>query len=119
MLMKPQTVLLSLLLLSLSGCISYKSERNTLTQAIPAESVLAEVQLGTTTSDWLLEQLGPPQAVRRPDHDTYIWQYENVATSRKAIRALPLLAITLEDSHATVYNFEVENNYIVKYWKDN
>ena len=103
----------------LSGCISYKSETNALSQAIVEDSVLREIELGKTTTDWLLEKFGAPQAVRRPAHSISVWQYENVLSSKKSMRALPLIAITLEDSVATVYNFEVENNFVVKYWKDN
>ncbi len=102
----------------LSGCISYKAETNTVNRAIHEEGLLTQIELGTTTTAWLLEKFGAPQAVRRPGPSTAEWQYENVAHTRKAVRALPLFAITLEDSEATTYSFEVENDFIVKYWKD-
>ncbi len=104
--------------LLLGGCISYKAETNTVNRAIHEEGLLTQIELGTTTTAWLLEKFGAPQAVRRPDPSTAVWQYENVAHTRKAMRALPLFAITLEDSEATTYSFEVENDFIVKYWKD-
>ena len=107
-----------LTLFILSGCISYQAETNTVHRAIQEEGLLTQIELGATTTAWLLDQFGAPQAVRRPNQNTAVWQYENVAHTKRAMRALPLIAITLEDSAATVYNFEVENDFIVKYWKD-
>ena len=102
----------------LTGCISYQSDTERANQAIPHRGILNEIQLGSTTSSWLLDQFGPPQAVRRPDAEKFVWQYQNIATSKKTIRALPLLAISLTDSHTTVYNFEVQNDYVVRYWQE-
>ena len=101
---------------ALSGCISYTSETGNVRQSIPDSGTLNEVQLGQTTTAWLLEQFGQPQAVRRPSETSAVWQYENVARSERSIRALPLLAIEMSAEEVTAFNFEIENEYIVRYW---
>lgn len=104
--------------LSLSGCISYQSERERVDADIPDMNYLQEITLGETTSDWLLKQFGQPSAVRRPSDSVAVWQYENVERSTTKVRALPLFAVELKDLNRTVYLFEIENDYIVRYWKD-
>ena len=113
------SLVISFLVLITSGCISYKSERGTVNHAIPQAGVLSQIELGATTTDWLLKQFGHPQAVRRPNEQTAVWQYENVASSTTRVQALPLFAVELKDVEKTVYNFEVENSYIVRYWHEN
>lgn len=103
---------------TLSGCVSYNSATDHVTAPIPDVSFLSEITLGETTTAWLRESFGNPSAVRRPDDQTAIWQYENVQRTSRRIRALPLLAIETSDMQRTVYNFEIENDYVVRYWKD-
>jgi hypothetical protein len=64
------------------------------------------------------KQFGQPKAVRRPSEELAIWQCENLSQSSKEVRVLPLLAIDLQNSHTTVFNFQIENTYVVKYWKE-
>ncbi len=104
--------------LGLSGCISYQSEQERIDADIPDMEHLQEITLGQTTSEWLLEQFGPPSAVRRPSETVAVWQYENVERSTTRVRALPLFAVELKDLNRTMYLFEIENDYIVRYWKD-
>lgn len=102
----------------IAGCISYQSERERVDADIPDTAALAAITLGETTADWLVEQFGHPSAVRRPSATVAIWQYENVKRSTTRMRALPLFAVELSDTDRTVYHFEVENDFIVRFWKD-
>jgi len=104
--------------LLITGCVSYKSSREAVTADIPDMSFLEQISFGETRTDWLVEQFGKPSAVRRPDKHTSVWQYENVTRSTRKIRALPLLAIETKSTARTVYSFEVENGFIVRYWKE-
>ena len=104
--------------MGIPGCLSYKADSGLVHQPVPNEGVLAQIELGSTTTAWLVEQFGQPQAVRRPSEQLAIWQYENVSQSSKQVRVLPLLAIDLKNSHKTVFNFQIENTYVVKYWKE-
>ena len=104
--------------LLITGCVSYKSSQAAVTADIPDTSYLEEISLGETRTDWLIEQFGKPSAVRRPDHHSSVWQYENLTRSTRQLRAMPLLAIETRSTARTVYSFEVENGFIVRYWKE-
>ena len=104
--------------LGLSGCISYQSEHERIDADIPDLDHLQEITLGQTTSSWLVEQFGRPSAVRRTSDDITVWQYENTERSTTRVRALPLFAVELKDLSRTTYLFEIENDYIVRFWKD-
>ena len=106
------------LALSLAGCISYRSEQGTVSKAIEDTGVLQNVELGKTTTDWLVAHFGQPQAVRRPSEGIAVWQYENVHKHSRKVRALPLLSIDLTEEERELFHFEVENDYIVRYWRE-
>ena len=104
--------------LTLSGCVRYQSERERVNAEIPDTRALQKITPGETTADWLLAEFGQPSAVHRPGGNIAIWQYQNVSHSRTRVRALPLFAVELHDQARTVYHFEIENNYVVRFWKD-
>lgn len=104
--------------LFIAGCVTYKSSQEAVTADIPDVSFLAQISFGETRTDWLIEQFGKPSAVRRPDDHTAVWQYENVTRATRQIRAMPLLAIETKSTARTIYSFEVENGFIVRYWKE-
>ncbi len=102
----------------LSGCISYESHRESATGPAPNASLLAMIELGETPTAWLLEQFGDPDAVRRPADDTRIWQYETLSNQTTRVRAFPLFSVKMSDEVRQVYNFEIENDRVVKYWQE-
>lgn len=102
----------------LSSCISYSSATDVHNQAVDNPELLMEIELGETTSDWLVQQFGKPDAIRRPSDSVYLWQYENVQSSQRHIKAMPILAIHTKRLARTVFNFEVENDRIVKFWTE-
>ncbi len=104
--------------LVLGGCVSYHSERDRVDADIPDLSALQQITPGETTTDWLVAHFGQPSAVRRPSDAIAVWQYQNVSRSTTRVRALPLFAVELEDQSRTVYHFEIENNYVVRFWQD-
>ena len=110
--------LFALVSINLAGCVSYESERQRIDADIPDMSTLQQISLGETTTEWLVAEFGQPSAVRRPSEAIAVWQYQNVTSSMTRVRALPLFAMEMKDQSRTVYNFEIENNYIVRYWKD-
>lgn len=113
-----RTFTAAIIMVGLTGCVSYKSEKQTSDADIPDLSFLNQITLGETRTGWLIEQFGHPSAVRRPNEDAAVWQYENVTRSSTQVRALPLFAVELKNLSRTIYNFEIENDYVVRYWKD-
>lgn len=104
--------------LLLAGCISYKSESGTVHQSIPDERYLNTFEPGATTTEWLLAKFGQPEAVRNSSDTLSVWQYENIVRNQRVIKALPLLAIELKKERTTVYHFEVENDVVLRFWKE-
>ena len=111
------SVLVATMLL-LSACVSYSSNKENIDLSVPSENALLAIEPGMTSANWLLDNLGEPDVVRRPDSHTQIWQYENVRVHSTRLRAFPLIAIKSETHKRTTFNFEVANNQIVRYWKD-
>ena len=103
---------------ALTGCISYETHRESKGVGLPDPAMLDTVELGETTSAWLREQLGDPDSVRVPSESVRVWQYENVDQASTRLRAFPLFTFSLSDEVRTVYHFAIENDRIVKYWKD-
>lgn len=110
--------LLAVNLLFLSGCISYESHREGAAGPTPNAAQLAEIQLGETPTAWLVEQFGDPDAVRRPSDATRVWQYEKLSNKTTRVRAFPLLSVKMSDEIRQVYNFEIENDRVIKYWQE-
>ena len=113
------TPLLSVVLLSLllSGCISYSTDTQLVTEQLQDKSLLSSIRPGETSVTWLVERWGHPNAVRDGgDGASRVWQYEDLAHSTTAVRALPLFAVELKKQSRTVYNFAVENDTIVRFW---
>ncbi|MEM7099398.1 MAG: hypothetical protein AAF541_14135 [Pseudomonadota bacterium] len=104
--------------LMLSACVSYSSNKQTIDVSVPSEGALQAIEPGVTTVDWLLTHLGEPDVVRRPDENVQIWQYENIHSSSTRLRAFPIIAISSNTQKKTTFNFEVSNNQILRYWKD-
>ena len=102
----------------LSGCVSYTANQDSVRVDVPSDQFLQQVTLGETTTDWLVQQLGQPTAVRQPGQHQSVWQYENVLSKTTKVRAFPLFALNMTHQHRTLYNFAVENNYVVRYWVD-
>ena len=101
-----------------SACISYTSNQENLSSDIPSLSHLEDIQLGQTKSDWLLQEFGQPTVITQPTAGTTVWHYENLRRSTTKLRALPIFSLKIKDIKRTVYNFEIEDDYIVRYWKE-
>ena len=111
--------LLAILFGHLAGCISYSSDQTQEALDVPHPTLLAQIQLGETPSQWLRDHLGEPSSVRLPSETQSVWQYENTQHTRTRVRALPLLAIETNRRQRTIFNFAIERNRIVRYWQDN
>ncbi len=102
---------------ALAGCISYETRHESKAVRLPDPALLDRVQLGETTTAWLLEHLGNPDAVRvLPSDGLRVWLYENVDQASTRLRAFPLFSFSLSDEVRTTYHFEIENDRIVKVW---
>ena len=101
----------------LAGCISYKSTQDLGASDVRNPADLQYIELGETSTAWLISHFGHPQAVH-PRERGKLWQYENIQRTRTQVRALPLLAIELENYDRTLYNFEIEQDRIVKFWSE-
>ena len=106
------------LLICLSGCVSYTSDQQIVQQRVPSETPLIEILPGQTSTNWLLEKLGEPDAVRPGRGHETVWQYENIHHQATTLRAFPLLGLHAEEQQVTTFNFAVEHDVIVRYWKE-
>ena len=112
-------VCLSLLCLNLGACVSYKSNTEANSTPIPGTLWMAHMVPGETPSGWLIEQFGYPDKVTHASATSSVWQYENVQQRSKEIRALPLFAVELIDVERTLYNFEIVDDRVARYWRQN
>ena len=102
----------------LPACIGYRSSSQAVSHDIPDVRVLKSIELGTTTTSWLLERLGEPIAVRHSAQDKAVWQYENLSSAVREVRALPVFALQMESQIRTVYNFQIENERVTRVWQE-
>ena len=110
--------LLTTFVIPLSACVSYASDQQIVHMRVPSDTALAQINPGHTPSAWLLENLGEPDGVSSARGHDAVWQYENIHAESKQLRAFPLLGLYSEARHTTVYNFAVEQNTIMRYWKE-
>ena len=104
--------LICLVALTLSGCISYKSDGNTERQQVNA------VRTGETTGDWLRDHLGAPVSVRKTNRDTDIWHYKFNQHEKTKVSIFLIFNVSSESSRSTDYYFEIEDGVVVDYWQD-
>ena len=110
--------LLACVATTLSGCVSYTSDQQILHLRVPSETPLQQIELGQTSSAWLLEELGEPDAVHTARGHDEVWVYENIAEESTRLRAFPLIGLHSQELQTTKYRFAVERNVIVHYWKE-
>ena len=102
----------------MSGCISYHSDKDTISQDIPDKHVLTEIVPGETHSDFLVAEFGRPSAVLTTDDNSQIWQYENIDEQRTHFHFLVLFNVKVETDKTTLFNFEIEDDRIMSFWKE-
>ena len=117
----PKLTKASLLIASvfaLSACVSYSSDKAHVHMSVPSDTPLTQIQPGESTTNWLIDTLGEPDAIRPGEAGSTVWQYENIHSEHKRLIAFPLISIKREHLQRTVYHFAIQDERIQRYWKE-
>ena len=112
-------VLSMVMLLTLTGCISSRSDV-TYGPKGPAvrSSTLRQVECGQTTKGWVLGVLGEPTRAVRTSPRTEILTYEYTKTVDSDFDFFIFFNADNRREERTVYVFELENDVVMRYWKE-
>lgn len=108
--MKTTTVILATLLVS--ACVSYEREQHFVTGSLTNLSLLSHISPGETTTDWLLIHAGKPEFIAEGHNGEQRWTYSSQTRSQTKVRALPLVAVRLQDEQKTLYHFAVRDSVV-------
>jgi len=105
-------VLLCLLTITLSGCISYHSDGSNRQQQISG------IRSGETTAGWLRDQLGTPMSVRKTNNDSEIWHYRFSEIEKTHVSLFLIFSVSNESTSSTDYYFEIVDGVVDSFWQD-
>jgi len=100
----------------LSGCIHYRADKEIVTADIADPDRLGQIELGSTSSQWLVDHFGEPNRIDEVTEDESVWRYTNSTRDRKKFHALVLLSVEVNHEALTRYNFAIVNDRIERYW---
>ena len=109
-----KTTTLFLITALASSCVSYEREQNLISGSMTDQSVLQHITPGVTTSDWWLIHAGEPDRVEDTGNGEQLWTYSSVTQSQTKVRALPLVAVKLQDEQQTLYRFSVQDSVVTR-----
>ncbi|MFP6806963.1 MAG: hypothetical protein VB957_07250 [Pseudomonadales bacterium] len=109
--MKP-FILISLLVLTLSGCISYSSDGDS------RHNYINGIETGITTTDWLEHRLGMPKSVRTTSKGSEIWHYQFTEEEKTHVSLFIIFSVNNESHSSTDYFFEIVDGFVDSYWQD-
>ncbi|NKC01133.1 MAG: hypothetical protein GKR90_21920 [Pseudomonadales bacterium] len=106
------------LTLFMTACVSYEASRNSASGSFADRAILDRIVPGETTSSWLIQQTGEPDTIQQTSLDVEVWQYSSVTQSTTRVRALPLVAVQLSDQTRTVFHFEIKDEVVTQFWRE-
>ncbi len=104
--------LLCLLTITLSGCISYRSDGSNGLQQISG------IRSGETTVDWLEDQLGTPMSVRITNKGSEIWHYRFSEKEKTHVSLFLIFSVSNENTSSTDYYFEIVDGVVDSFWQE-
>jgi len=105
-------VLLCLWTITLSGCISYRSDGSNGRQQISG------IRSGETTVDWLEDQLGTPMSVRKTRMGSEIWHYRFSEKEKTHVSLFLIFSVSNENTSSTDYYFEIVDGVVDSFWQE-
>ena len=114
--MRPKALSTVMLAVLLSACVSYESDSQHVDGQITNPDRLAQIQAGTTSTAWLLENFGAPDAIDRINDDESVWRYAHTSREARKFQALVLLAYESRREDRTLYHFAVVGDVVQRYW---
>lgn len=107
-----------LLALSLAGCAVISSNRSTTHsgQQVP-EEMLARLEVGETTRDWVVATLGEPTSTARVDADTEVLRYTSKRIEHQRSGLLLVLSTRSEHEEKQTVYLEFHKNVLKRYWR--
>lgn len=116
--MRAHILVIALLVSLTSACVSYKSDRRHVEGQITDPDRLANIQIGATHSDWLVERFGEPDSIDRIADDEAVWRYSSTTRKARKFHALLLLSYETRQEQRTLYNFAIVDDRIERYWTE-
>lgn len=117
-------------MLFLSGCLINGSSQENLTGIRISQSSLSQIEVGTTTSEWVEAAFGHPtsrQVVTRndavnkdvPQHMVEIWRYEWSRSVSSSGEVFLLLSSYNSKVDSTTVFLEFTDGIVTRYWTEN
>jgi hypothetical protein len=112
-------VLLSLGMVTLSGCIEGRSNVTYGPKGPPiGHRTLKQIEVGQTSKAWLLGTLGEPTRETQTPEGTDILTYEYTKKIDSDFEFCIFLDFDDQREERTVYVFELTNGIVTRYWKE-
>lgn len=104
--------------LTLSGCLVMGGSSIDESGVKVTESTLDQVEVGTTTRDWLLGALGEPTSRNVVDENTEVLRYAWSRTKSKGGAVFLIYAGGSETVEKTTAYFEVTDGIVTRFWTE-
>ena len=96
----------------LAACVSYQSDTG------PKTNSYQHVVPGQTTSGWLHQHLGPPDAIDRTSNGSEMWRYDDVRTEETEVSLFILFDFSNTSRHTESYYYEVLDGVVINSWRE-
>lgn len=103
----------------LTGCISSRSDvRYGDKGPVVGSDTLRQIEVGSTSKEWLLGTLGEPTSETRTPEGTEILKYVYTKKVDSDLDAFIFLSFDDRREERTVLYFELEDGIVTRYWKE-
>lgn len=106
----------SLLSLSLMGCLFVVDSKQKAGASQWSNQELNRIEVGQTRADWIRSSFGVPDRVSTYDDGTEVWRYRNSASSESKIGLFLLFRINVERESAETLALEIRDAVVSDYW---
>ncbi len=103
----------------LTGCISSRSDvRYGDKGPAVGSDTLRQIEVGSTSKEWLLGTLGEPTSETQTPEGTEILKYVYTKKVDSDLNAFLVLSFDDQREERTVLYFELTNGIVTRYWKE-
>ncbi|MEM7099734.1 MAG: hypothetical protein AAF541_15815 [Pseudomonadota bacterium] len=96
----------------LAACVSYQSDSGK--NAHQYQHVIA----GETTTGWLHQHFGPPDAIDQTRNGSEMWRYDHERTEETEVSLFILFDFSNTSSRTESHYFEVLDGIVINYWRE-
>lgn len=102
----------------LTGCLIVDNTNRSHRGTLPSASTMKQVEIGTTTVDWLIGAVGKPSSRQEVDEHTELLRYERVTTVTKQTTIFLILHSQDNSDTSEVTVFEAIDGVIQRHWTE-